>query len=72
MAGKINDNYFLKLAKARKTTYEFNDKKVKEFSLKKIMEAETRTKRANIQPWHFYNCQRREKDNGIDDERKLR
>lgn len=62
MAGKINDNYFLKLAKARKTTYEFNDTKVKESSLKKILEAARWAPSCtNIQPWHFIIVKDRKK-----------
>ena len=31
-------NYFLDLAKARKTTYEFSDKNINESNIKKILE----------------------------------
>ena len=39
MAGKTDGNYFLKLVKARKSTYEFNDKKLNASYVKKILEA---------------------------------
>ena len=45
---------FLELAKSRKTTYEFNDKGVKNNDIKKILEAgRWAPSCSNIQPWHF-------------------
>ena len=47
-------NYFLKLTKSRKTTYEFTNKKVKESHLNKILEAgRWAPSCGNTQPWHF-------------------
>jgi len=47
-------NYFLNLAKSRKTTYEFTNQKVKESNLKKILEAgRWAPSCTNTQPWHF-------------------
>jgi len=48
------NNYFLKLAKSRKTTYEFADKSVKNGDIKKILEAARWAPScSNSQPWHF-------------------
>lgn len=48
------DNYFLKLTKSRKTTYEFSDKKVSDKDLNNILEAgRWAPSCSNIQPWHF-------------------
>lgn len=45
---------FLKLAKTRKTTYEFSDKNVNFGTLKKILEAARWAPScSNTQPWHF-------------------
>jgi len=45
---------FLKLTKSRKTTYEFNEKKVNDNTIKKIIEAGRWSPScSNIQPWHF-------------------
>lgn len=45
---------FLTLAKKRKTTYEFTDKKVKNSDIKKILEAgRWAPSCSNSQPWHF-------------------
>ena len=53
MAKKAPGN-FLALAKARKTVYEFTEKKVSEADLGKILEAARWAPSANnIQPWHF-------------------
>ena len=49
-----NNNYFLKLAKARKTTYEFSNKKVNDSDLNDILEAgRWAPSCTNVQPWHF-------------------
>ena len=48
------DNYFLKLAKSRKTTYEFSDKQVSDKDIKSILEAGSWAPSCeNSQPWHF-------------------
>lgn len=45
---------FLKLAKARKSTYEFSNKPVKKELIKQILEAgRWAPSCANVQPWHF-------------------
>lgn len=47
-------NYFFRLLKARKTTYEFSDKKVKDSEFRKILEAgRWAPSCTNTQPWHF-------------------
>ena len=52
--GKLPKNYFLKLTKTRKTTYEFTKQKVTESNLKDILEAgRWAPSCANIQPWCF-------------------
>lgn len=54
MVSKTSENYFLRLAKARKTSYEFSDQKVKDNDLKKILEAGRWSPScSNTQPWHF-------------------
>lgn len=55
MASKTTQpDYFLKLAKTRKTTYEFSDKKVKDSDIKKILEAARWSPScSNVQPWKF-------------------
>lgn len=54
-------NYFLNLAKARKTTYEFSDDKVKDSDIKKILEAgRWAPSCTNIQPWHFIVIKKKE------------
>ena len=56
------DNYFLKLAKARKTTYEFRDKKVKGVDINKILDAgRWAPSCSNFQPWHFIVIQDKNK-----------
>lgn len=53
-AQKKRPDYFLKLAKSRKTTYEFSEKKVKLSDVKKILEAARWSPSCeNVQPWHF-------------------
>ena len=48
------DMNFLELAKKRKTTYEFSNKKIKDSDLKKILEAgRWAPSCSNSQPWHF-------------------
>ena len=48
------DMNFLELAKKRKTTYEFGNKKIKDSDLKKILEAgRWAPSCSNSQPWHF-------------------
>lgn len=55
-------NYFLKLAKTRKTTYEFTDKKVTESNLKSILEAgRWAPSCTNVQPWHFIIVKNKER-----------
>ncbi|MBT4539754.1 nitroreductase family protein [Candidatus Woesearchaeota archaeon] len=50
----MSNNYFLKLVKSRKTTYEFNDKKVGDNKIKKILDAARWSPScSNTQPWHF-------------------
>ncbi|HLC52728.1 MAG TPA: nitroreductase family protein [Candidatus Nanoarchaeia archaeon] len=45
---------FLNLAKNRKTTYEFNSKKISKENILKILEAARWTPSCgNLQPWHF-------------------
>lgn len=52
--GKGSKSYFLKLAKTRKTTYEFTNKSVTENNLKSILEAgRWAPSCTNTQPWHF-------------------
>ena len=34
---KINDNFFINLARNRKTTYEFSDKKINDADINKIL-----------------------------------
>lgn len=47
-------DYFFKLAKDRKTTYEFNDESVKEEHINKILEvARWAPSCSNSQPWNF-------------------
>ena len=54
MENKVAGDYFLKLAKSRKTTYEFTDKKIKDADVKKIVEAARWAPScSNVQPWHF-------------------
>ena len=49
-----NNNYFLKLAKARKTTYEFSNRKVNDSDLNDILEAGRWAPSCNnTEPWHF-------------------
>ncbi len=51
---KTAGNSFLSMAKARKTTYEFTEKKVKDADLRKILEAARWAPScSNEQPWHF-------------------
>ena len=46
--------YFLKLAKSRKTTYEFTDKEIKNSDIKKFLEAARWAPScSNSQPWRF-------------------
>lgn len=54
MGGGRPKSYFLKLAKTRKTTYQFTNKSIKESNLKSILEAGQWTPSCtNTQPWHF-------------------
>ncbi len=47
-------DYFLNMAKARKTTYEFSDREVKDSDIKKILDAARWAPScSNIQPWRF-------------------
>src|SRR3989344_5213048 len=55
-------DYFLRLAKSRKTTYEFSDKKVEDSDLKKVLEAARWSPScSNAQPWHFIVVRDKEK-----------
>jgi len=55
-------DYFLKLTKSRKTTYEFTNKKVKESHLNKILEAgRWAPSCTNTQPWHFIIVKNKER-----------
>ena len=55
MTTKNNAKYsFLRLTKARKTTYEFSDKQVEDFDINNILEAgRWAPSCSNTQPWHF-------------------
>ena len=47
-------DYFFKLVKSRKTTYDFSNKKVEDEDLKKILEAARWAPScSNLQPWRF-------------------
>jgi len=51
---KINDNFFINLARNRKTTYEFSDKKINDADINKILEAgRWAPSCTNAQPWQF-------------------
>ena len=55
-------DYFLKLTKSRKTTYEFTNKKVKESNINKILEAGRWAPSCNnTQPWHFIIIKNKER-----------
>lgn len=59
---KMPSNYFLNLAKTRKTTYEFSDKKVKQSDIKKILEAARWAPScSNVQPWQFIVVKNKER-----------
>lgn len=50
----VKKNYFLNLARTRKTTYAFNDRAIKDSDIKKILEAgRLAPSFQNRQPWHF-------------------
>lgn len=54
MAGAGRVNYFLKLAKKRKTTYEFSGREIKNRDIQTILEAARWAPScSNSQPWHF-------------------
>lgn len=62
MANIGDGNYFLKLAKTRKTVYEFSDKKVKNKDIQKILEAARWAPScSNAQPWHFIVVKEKER-----------
>lgn len=57
-----SENYFLRLAKNRKTVYEFADKEIKRSDIQKILEAARWAPScSNAQPWHFIVVQEKER-----------
>jgi len=62
MAKNFRGDYFLKLTKARKTTYEFSNRMVNDEDIKKILEAgRWAPSCTNTQPWHFIIVKDKEK-----------